>query len=73
MDDNYQSLWQLLFGPKAMVFYLFDVTSFDGIQPQDRLELLRVTVHSELYGKLHKTLLFFFNLKLLFHNELADS
>ncbi|KAK4710629.1 hypothetical protein R3W88_005142 [Solanum pinnatisectum] len=38
-----------IYGFKAMVSYLFDVTSFDVIQKEHRLDLLRHTVHSESY------------------------
>ncbi|XP_049371543.1 ankyrin repeat-containing protein NPR4-like [Solanum verrucosum] len=36
-------------GYKAMVSYLFEVTSFDVIQQQERLDLLRHTTQNEMY------------------------
>ncbi|XP_049384335.1 ankyrin repeat-containing protein ITN1-like [Solanum stenotomum] len=36
-------------GYKAMVSYLFEVTKFDVIQQQERLDLLRLTTQNEMY------------------------
>uniref|UniRef100_M1AP49 PGG domain-containing protein n=1 Tax=Solanum tuberosum TaxID=4113 RepID=M1AP49_SOLTU len=42
-------------GYKAMVSYLFEVTSFDLIQQQERLDLLRITTQNEMYVLLLQT------------------
>lgn len=41
-----------LFGHRAVVSYLFEVTSLDVIQQEKRLDLFKATIKNEMYGKI---------------------
>ncbi|KAG5621859.1 hypothetical protein H5410_007077 [Solanum commersonii] len=41
-----------IYGHKAMVSYLFEVTNLDMLNQTDRLSLLEITTHNEMYGLL---------------------
>ncbi|KAG5590617.1 hypothetical protein H5410_041131, partial [Solanum commersonii] len=40
-----------LFGHRAVVSYLFEVTSLDVIQQEKRLDLFKATIKNEMYGQ----------------------
>jgi len=39
-------------GYKAMVSYLYEITDLDTMLPEERLNLLELTITNEMYGKL---------------------
>lgn len=56
-----------LLGRKEMVSFLFRVTPFDDLSPDERIELLVATISNDLYGMSHFSMIEFKPINLQFH------